>query len=223
MKICVITDNSYIFEKFGEIVASSKHSFEFYYSSINSYFVEKYKECEGFNPICLKLQSSQFYRKYDLFISLHCKQIFPDDLVDSCRCINVHPGYNPYNRGWFPQVFSIINKKPIGVTIHEIDHELDHGPIIYREALEIYPYETSEDVYNRIQQLEIEMLKDHLDELVEGNYQTYKMECEGNLNLKKDFTNLCELDMDKTTTLRELIDLLRATTFEKYNISAFYW
>ncbi len=84
-------------------------------------------------PICLKECDNSFFDKYILFISLHCKQIFPQRLTDNYRCINIHPGYNPYNRGWFPQVFSILNKNTAGVTIHEIDQELDHGPIIYQE------------------------------------------------------------------------------------------
>ena len=221
MNICVITDNSFLYERFREMIDSSEHSFEFYYSYSNTAFDERYRECKDFNAICLKNQPLSFYKQFDLFFSLHCKQLFPRKLVDCCRCINIHPGYNPYNRGWYPQAFGIINKKPIGVTIHEMDYELDHGPIIYREAIIIYPYETSEDVYYRIQQLEINMLEQHLEDLIEGNYETNNMESEGNVNYKGDFTKICELDLDKTASLREFIDVLRATTFSKYDNAYF--
>ena len=86
----------------------------------------------GAVPIDLKDKQalSCITNNYNLIISLHCKQIFPSNLVKSITCINIHPGYNPYNRGWFPQVFSIINSKPIGATIHVMDENIDHGPII---------------------------------------------------------------------------------------------
>ena len=59
----------------------------------------------------LDVLDDEWMRHYKVGISAHCKQIFPAKLVENVRCYNIHPGYNPYNRGWFPQVFSIINKK----------------------------------------------------------------------------------------------------------------
>lgn len=67
---------------------------------------------------------------YDLVFSLHCKQIFPKKLVDEVTCINFHPGFNPFNRGWYPQSFSIINGMPAGATIHKMDENVDSGEII---------------------------------------------------------------------------------------------
>jgi methionyl-tRNA formyltransferase len=67
----------------------------------------------------------EIIEKYQLVFSLHCKQIFPSELISNVKCINVHPGYNPLNRGWYPQVFSIIYDLPIGATIHEIDEVVD--------------------------------------------------------------------------------------------------
>ena len=66
----------------------------------------------------------------DLVISAHCKKIFPASLIDSIRCVNIHPGYNPVNKGWFPQVFSILNGQIAGATIHIMTSEVDSGPII---------------------------------------------------------------------------------------------
>lgn len=221
MRVCVITDNEFIFKKFVNLIYNSKHDFDFYYSSFNKIFVEKYKDSETFKPLCLKDMDERFFKMYDVFISLHSKQIFPDELVQNHRCINVHPGLNPYNRGWYPQVFSIINKLPVGVTIHEMDKELDHGPIICQKELVIKSYETSFDVYNRILSTEIEMIEEHLDEIIENRYKLYAMDNEGNVNYKEDFNRLCEIDLKKKGTFGEFIDLLRATTFDKYD-NAFF-
>lgn len=224
MRICVLTDNEFIFEQFMKIIKERKmvHQFDFFYSSFNKNFSEKYKDSKVFFPIRLKNEDDIFFKQYDLFFSLHSKQLFPDKLVENYRCINVHPGLNPYNRGWFPQVFSILNKLPVGVTIHEMDKELDHGPIIVQKEVSILSHETSYDVYRKIQQLEIELLKEYLDELLQGGYKKILPTCEGNINLKNDFDKLCKIDLEKTATFGEFIDLLRATTFGKYDNAYFY-
>ena len=41
-------------------------------------------------------------------------------------------------------------------------------------------------------------------------------EQEGNVNLKKDFNDLCLLDMNKATTMGEAINYLRALTHGNY-------
>ena len=221
MNICVITDNEFIYSRFSDMVKESADNYDFYYSSFNKAFLEKYEECDSFKPIRLKRMDDCFFCKYDLFMSLHCKQLFPDILVDNYRCINVHPGLNPYNRGWFPQVFSILNKKPVGVTIHEMDQELDHGSILFQEEVSVYSYDTSQDVYQRIQDKEIEMLREHLEEIVNKKYIAKKMVGEGNINYKEDFDRLCKINLNKEGTFGEFIDLLRATTFAKYDNAYF--
>jgi len=218
MKICVLTDNRFIYENFLEIIKApcyEEDTFDFYYSFKNQAFHEAY-EGTDFHSLNLGEAGTDFFHSYDLFLSLHCKQLFPNELVNSRRCINVHPGLNPYNRGWSPQVFSILNKLPVGVTIHEIDEQLDHGAIIAQEAVPINSWDTSYDVYQRIQWLEVELLKDWLPALISGNYKAKKPERDGNVNLAKDFRSLCELDLNETVTWKDAIDRLRALSFPGY-------
>lgn len=223
-RVCVITDNTFLFKEMCNIIKEpiySKFKFDFFYSDINNDFKKKYEFMDDFLPISLKKCDETFFQNYCLFLSLHCKQIFPQVLTDNYRCINIHPGYNPYNRGWFPQVFSILNKQDAGVTIHEIDRELDHGPIIFQEKIEIKNSDTSYDVYVKIQELEIKLLKEHLIELLENKYVAEEMKEEGNINLKKDFDDLCKIELDQVTTYKEVIDKLRALTFNGYKNAYF--
>ncbi len=225
MDVCIITDNNYLFENFKKLISERNVGddfFRFYYSFSNKTFIEKYKDSIDFSPICLKEKNEQFFSQYDLYISLHCKQLFPESLVKKHRCINIHPGFNPYNRGWFPQVFSILNKEPIGVTIHEMDEKLDHGSIIFQEELSIFSYDTSYDIYKRILSKEIEMLEKHLDNLLSGDYTARSVCSEGNINFKSDFDRLCHLDLEQQGSFGSFIDILRATTFEGYDNAFFY-
>ncbi|MCK9167492.1 MAG: dTDP-4-amino-4,6-dideoxyglucose formyltransferase [Bacteroidales bacterium] len=158
---------------------------------------------------------------YDLVFSIHCKQIFPKELVNTVKCINVHPGYNPINRGWYPQVFSILYDIPIGATIHEIDEKLDHGNIIDREFVEKEIVDTSLTLYNKVLKKEIFLLKKNLPSIISNCYSTIKPENEGKLFMKNDFKNLCEIDLKQLTTAEDLINKFRALTHNDYK-NAFF-
>ena len=223
MKVCVITDNLYIYEHFADLLRRKPQAaeFDFFYAPWNHAFREKFGEKGAMRPIRLKEQGDDFFNAYDLFISLHCKQLFPDKMVKEHLCLNVHPGLNPYNRGWFPQLFSIINHMPVGVTIHQMDTELDHGPILWQRELTVGAEETSKDVYERILATEMELMEEHLEDILTGNYCLTPMNGEGNVNTKKDFEALCEIDRNKTATYGEVIDYLRAMTHEPYKNAYF--
>jgi len=152
----------------------------------------------------------QIINSYDLIFSIHCKQLFPKDLVNSVKCINVHPGFNPTNRGWYPQVFSIIYDLPIGATIHEIDEYLDHGDIIDRTLVEKNIIDNSETLYAKILTKEIELINKNLLSIIHNNYSTIVPENKGNLYLKSDFNKLCLIDLNEKVNVGEFINRLRA-------------
>jgi dTDP-4-amino-4,6-dideoxyglucose formyltransferase len=163
-----------------------------------------------------------YLKSKDLIISMHSKQLFPPNLFSTVRCVNVHPGYNPINRGWYPQVFAIINDNLVGVTIHEIDETIDGGKIIFREKVKKLEHDTSLSLYNRIISKEIEMLKKNINVLITGNYKSNKPHYLGNLNLKKDFLKLCEIDLDEKVTFKQAIDKLRSLSHKPYRNAFFY-
>jgi methionyl-tRNA formyltransferase len=163
----------------------------------------------------------QVLTSFDLALSMHCKQLFPATLVKGIKCINIHPGYNPVNRGWYPQVFAIINDLVLGATIHEIDLELDHGPIIARTLVEQRSWDTSLELYNRILDAEMKLLQDNIVPILKNRYTTLLPDEEGNLFMKKDFNELCKLDLDETSTFKNFLNRLRALTHGTFR-NAFY-
>ena len=147
---------------------------------------------------------------YDLVVSAHCKQLFPAALVGARLCVNIHPGLNPHNRGWYPQVFSIVNGLPLGATIHVIDEELDHGGIIDQLEVPVHAWDTSLDAYLRVLAAEEVILERSIGPILAGRFETNPPPGEGNLNLKKDFERLCAIDLAEPTTFGGAIDRLRA-------------
>jgi dTDP-4-amino-4,6-dideoxyglucose formyltransferase len=158
---------------------------------------------------------------FNLIISYHCRQLLPKKIVKTIRCINIHPGFNPFNKGWYPGVFSIVNGLPAGATIHEIDEKIDNGPIIAQKQITIVPEDTSGTVYPKIIQAEYELLEEWFMPMLTGEYQTFSTPELGNLNFKKDYYALQELDLNERLTTKEVINRLRALTHPPFR-NAFY-
>ncbi len=158
---------------------------------------------------------------YDLIFSLHCKQIFPPELVETIKCINIHPGYNPINRGWYPQIFSIIYDLETGATIHEMNEKLDDGNIIDRKLVEKQLWDTSATLYAKIVDAEFELLEKNLSLILNDQYQTIRPEGDGNVFTKKDFSELCEVDLERNGKFIDFYNHLRALSHHEFNNSYF--
>jgi len=223
--VLIISDNNDLAKKFFQIIKkkdiqdcdfslsispfSNLEDFHFFDKSVMVYDLKKQSDIEIIKT------------NFDLVFSIHCKQLFPFTLIKNVKCINIHPGYNPINRGWYPQIFSIINDLPIGATIHEIDEKIDNGSIIAQELVKKYSFDTSETLYNRVVSKEIELLEDNIEKIINNNYLKKVPEGEGNLYLKKDFNKLLELDLNEYNSVGNIINRLRALTHGNLN-NAFF-
>ncbi|MEO6613351.1 MAG: dTDP-4-amino-4,6-dideoxyglucose formyltransferase [Chitinophagaceae bacterium] len=224
--ILVISDHVLMCKKFLEIVKAKKISIENISFAISPFSKkENFQISEEVEILVLDLKNKDdveiIKKNYDLVFSIHCKQIFPADLINEVKCINVHPGYNPINRGWFPQVFSILNKVQTGATIHEIDGEIDHGGIIAREFVNKEIFDTSKSLYTKIVEKEIELLDAWLEKIINNEYSVTLPGEEGNLYFKKDYKKLLEIDLKEKISAGDFIDRLRALSHEGFDNAYF--
>jgi methionyl-tRNA formyltransferase len=77
--------------------------------------------------------------KPEIIISYNYPYIISKDVIDRYRnrIINLHISYLPWNKGSDPNIWSIIDDTPKGVTIHLIDEGVDTGDIIYQKLVHI--------------------------------------------------------------------------------------
>jgi methionyl-tRNA formyltransferase len=189
------------------------------YSSINDFYeLDK-------NAIQYDLKNErnikEIIQNFKIVFSIHSKQIFPQSLIKNCRCYNLHPGYNPINRGWYPQVFAILNDTQVGATLHEIDEYLDHGKIIDRQFVIKDSWDTSFTLYNKIVEKECDIWERNVLNVLNNSYTVIEPESDGNIYFKKDFNKLLQLDLDEKLSMKQCIDKLRALTFHGYD-NAFF-
>lgn len=224
--VLIISDNSFLCEKLQSVFLKFEGlhlSFQFSISPFSDKQEFERQLNEEVLVYDLKKEESldAIINRYDLVFSIHSKQIFPPKMVENVKCINIHPGYNPITRGWYPQVFALLLDLPTGATIHEIDNELDHGNIIAREFVEKEVTDTSESLYNKIIEKEIELVEKHLESILMNTYSAFEPESKGNLFLKEDFKRLCQLNLSEQLTTLEFINRIRALTHGEFK-NAFF-
>lgn len=85
------------------------------------------------------------------------------------RILNVHPALLPA----FPGTRSVAEAlawgvKVTGVTVHFVDEEVDHGPVIFQEAVEVLPGDDWDSLEARVHEVEHRLLPAAVRALSEG-------------------------------------------------------
>ncbi len=55
-----------------------------------------------------------------------------------------------------------------GCTVHYVDNQYDHGPIILQKACEVFEQDTALDLQKRVLQLEYEALPEAIEKIAQG-------------------------------------------------------
>jgi len=111
----------------------------------------------------------------EIFISIMYDKLLTKNFIDTkTRCVNFHPGILPDYRGSGAFSWSIINReKYTGISLHEIDYNIDSGPLININKTIIHPTDTAETLYNRCMDILFEMFKEYFNKILFGSYDIY--------------------------------------------------
>lgn len=132
-------------------------------------------------------------------------------------CLNLHPALLPYNRGQYPNVWSIVEGTPAGVTLHYIDKGVDTGDIIAQREVPVAPTDTGEILYRKLEQASYELFCETWDLILRGAAPRHPQRREaGTHHRTKDVEAIDEIQLDRQYLARDLINVLRARTFPPY-------
>ena len=153
---------------------------------------------------------------FDHILKPELLSIFPHGVV------NLHPSYLPYNRGQYPNVWSIVDGTPSGVTIHYIDDGIDTGDIIAQKEVPVEPVDTGETLYRKLERASVELFKETWSQIKAGEAPRMAQKSEaGTYHRTRDVESIDEIDLDRPYIARDLINILRARTFPPYK-GAYY-
>ena len=98
----------------------------------------KWIKNEGHNIVLCKEKLERKWceeQQFDLAVSYTYRFILSAEIIHSLKdnVVNIHNSILPFNRGADPNIWSIVEHTPRGVTLHYMDAELDKGFIIAQE------------------------------------------------------------------------------------------
>jgi methionyl-tRNA formyltransferase len=155
----------------------------------------------------------------DIAVSVLFAYVVSADFIRLFRrgCINLHPALLPHNRGRFPNIWSIVEGTPAGVTLHYIDEGIDTGDVITQNEIEVEVTDTGETLYRRLESEGLQLFKAAWPSIREGtNARTRQAAGQGNYHRALDVEMIDEIDLEKSYRAEDLINLLRARTFPPY-------
>jgi methionyl-tRNA formyltransferase len=82
--------------------------------------------------------------------------------------VNLHIAYLPFNRGSDPNLWSLLEDTPKGVTIHYVDEGVDTGDIIAQRELEFGDDETLASTYAALQEAMLDLLTEQWPDIRDG-------------------------------------------------------
>ncbi|MCX7049241.1 MAG: formyltransferase family protein [Candidatus Sumerlaeota bacterium] len=132
-------------------------------------------------------------------------------------CVNIHPSYLPYNRGWHSNVWPILDGSPAGGAIHYIDKGVDTGDVIARRKVDITPIDNGWTVHRKCARTAIELFKEAWPSIKDGTNPRFPQEAsEATAHNKQAMDALDCIDPEREYKARDLINLLRGRTYPPY-------
>ncbi|MFZ0805650.1 MAG: formyltransferase family protein [Candidatus Sulfotelmatobacter sp.] len=133
-------------------------------------------------------------------------------------CINLHPAFLPYNRGSYPNVWSIVSGTPAGVTLHYIDEGIDTGDVIAQKEVAVSATDTGATLYHKLEIEALEIFRSTWPSILTGsNSRIPQFAGAGSYHRARDVEQIDEIDLQKSYRAEDLLNLIRARTFAPYS------
>ena len=160
----------------------------------------------------------------DFIITVYWPYLLKQDVFGHARrgTVNFHPALLPINRGWYPHVHSLLDGSPCGVTLHQIDAGIDTGPIWSQRVVSISPFDTAKTLYDRLQTEIVLLFRDEWPKIRRGESRPYHQdEAKAVYHKKAEIGALDEINLSRSYTGQELVNLLRARSFGELGFAFF--
>lgn len=152
----------------------------------------------------------------DLGLLIWWPRIISKQLIEISRngFVNTHPSLLPHNRGRNPNHWAIVEGRPYGVTLHLVDEGVDSGSIVAQREIEITWEDTAESIYKQAQNEMVLLFQEKYESLRSFSFDARPQTVEsGSLHFGSEFSMTSRLSLDRATTVREVLNQVRARMF----------
>ena len=122
--------------------------------------------------------------------------------------INTHPSLLPYNRGKHYNFWAIVEDAPFGVSLHYVADGIDNGDVVAQQPICCGWEDTGETLYIKAAEAMIDLFTSAYPALRQGGLPRIPQDLnKGSLHYAKEIDAASTIDLDKSYTARELINL----------------
>ena len=140
----------------------------------------------------------------------------PIELLNTVKgeLINLHPSLLPIGRGADPIPWSIIDQKKQGITIHQIDSDLDTGQILFQKEIQTNISMNSGDIYDVCMR---ELFQEFIR--IRPQWEEKRIKAKRQDGIKTKIHNLTELNNrriineDEIGTFGDFLRIMQASSF----------
>ena len=128
--------------------------------------------------------------------------------------VNLHTSLLPLHRGSYPNVWTIVDDTPAGVTMHLVDEGVDTGPVLSQANVETRPDDTGLTLNTRLEAAIVELFKANWEKFASGELQPVAQnDADATLHRASDTSKIDSIDLNATYRAGDLINVLRARTY----------
>ncbi len=131
--------------------------------------------------------------------------------------LNLHPSLLPCGRGKDPNFWAIVEGSPFGVTIHHVVAEIDGGDIAFQREIAHGWEDTGKTLYEKAAKGIIELFCECYPRIIAFDIpRQAQQHSSGSFHRRSELDARSLIALDHTYTAREILNLLRARTFEPH-------
>lgn len=153
----------------------------------------------------------------DYIITVYWAHLLKKQVLDCAKegTINFHPALLPINRGWYPNVYSILEGSPAGVTLHQLAEKADTGPIWAQKEVFVDECDTSDVLYEKLQKEIVELFKDAWPKIKTGVISPIPQdESRASYRSKLEINKYDGINLNSIVKVEDFLRLLKARSFK---------
>lgn len=151
-------------------------------------------------------------------LSVHYPIILSNNVLGKYRAgYNLHPGYLPWGRGYYPVFWALFEGTPAGATLHQMTESLDAGPIVDQIRVPYTDVDTGGTLHGRVREAEKMLFRRHWPALCRGEPLPVRaQEAGGSYHARDEFFAIKQPRSLKDVDAEALIRRIRCLTFPGY-------
>jgi methionyl-tRNA formyltransferase len=181
--------------------------------SMNSRYVEFDSEQSGATAAKIRALGG------NIFVLAWWPTILKDEMLNLGQdmTLNLHPSLLPFGRGKDPNFWALVENTPFGVSIHHVTAEIDAGEIAFQREIAYTWEDTGKTLYEKAVENIVDLFCTNYPRIV--NFDVPRdARGFGSAVLRKrsELDRRSLIDLEQTYRARDLLNLLRARTFEPH-------